>query len=108
MTAGKAFKAIDSPTQAVIVQYGDEGKNLVAELCRVAKEFDVKKYRQLLKQAQKYSVNVFPNVWKRLLAADAVYEIQPGEAIYFLKEEYYSDEFGLADQPVNKMSANIF
>lgn len=107
MTAGKAFKAIDSPTQAVIVQYGKDGKNLVAELGRVAKKFEVKKYRLLLKQAQKYSVNVFPNVWKRLLAADAVLEIQPGEAIYFLKEEFYSDEFGLSDQPCNKMSVNI-
>lgn len=106
MTAGKAFKAIDSPTQAVIVQYGDEGKKLVAELCRVAKEFDVKKYRQLLKQAQKYSVNVFPNVWRQLLAADAVHEIQPGEAVYFLKEVHYSDEFGLSDKPCGLMSLN--
>ena len=41
MAAGRAFKAIDSPTQAVIVPYGEEGKNLIAELGRVAKEFDV-------------------------------------------------------------------
>jgi len=103
MTAGKAFKAIDSPTQAVIVPYGEEGKHLIAELGRVAKEFDVKTYRYLLKQAQKYSVNVFPNAWKRLQEENAVYEIQPGEGIYRLDERYYSNEFGLSDKPCSSM-----
>lgn len=107
MTAGKAFKAIDSPSHAVIVPYGQAGRDLIAELCGVAIDFDVKRYRQLLRKAQQYSVNVFPNVWKSLLAAEAVHEIQHGEAIYRLKEEYYSDEFGLSDQPCNKQTANI-
>ncbi|NOY73960.1 MAG: CRISPR-associated helicase Cas3' [Gammaproteobacteria bacterium] len=108
MTAGKVFKAIDSPTQAVIVPYGDEGKNLIADLGRVAKEFDVKTYRELLKKAQKFSVNVFPNVWNRLQNENAVHEIQPDEDIYYLDEKYYSDEFGLSDKPCNKMTAQIF
>jgi len=108
MTAGKIFKAIDSPTQAVIVPYGEEGKFLIAELGRVAKEFDVKTYRDLLKQAQKFSVNVFPNVWQRLQNEGAVHEIQPDEGIYYLDEKYYSDEFGLSDKPCNKMTAQVF
>lgn len=107
MTAGKAFKAIDSPTQAVIVPYGEHGRHFIAELGRVAKEFDVKTYRELLKQAQKYSVNVFPNVWKRLQEENAVHEIQPGEGIYWLDEKYYSDEFGLSDKPCNLMTLNM-
>jgi len=107
MTAGKAFRAIDSPTQAVIVPYGDEGKYLIAELGRVAKEFDVKTYRKLLKQAQKYSVNVFPNVWKRLQEEQVVHEIQPGEGVYWLDKKYYSDEFGLSDKPCNLMDLNL-
>lgn len=107
MTAGKAFKAIDSPTQAVIVAYGKEGKDLIAELGCVAKEFDVKTYRKLLKEAQKYSVNVFPNVWKRLQEEKAVHEIQPGEGIYWLDERYYSDNFGLSDKPCSSMDLNM-
>ncbi len=106
MAAGKAFKAIDSPTQAVIVPYNDEAKHLIAELGRVAKEFDVKTYRQLLKQAQRFSVNVFPNVWKRLQKEKAVYEIQPGEGIYWLDKQYYSDEFGLSDKRCSSMDFN--
>lgn len=108
MTAGKLFKAIDSPTQAVIVPYGEDGKNLIAELGRVAKEFDVKTYRTLLKQAQKFSVNVFPNVWKQLQNEKAIHEIQPDEGIYYLDEKYYSDEFGLSDKPCNNMTTKIF
>lgn len=104
MTAGKAFKAIDSPTQAVVVQYNEISRNLVAELGSVAKEFDVKRYRDLLKQAQKFSVNVFPNVWTRLQNEQAVHEIQPGEGIYFLDENYYSVEFGLSDEPCSLMT----
>jgi len=107
MTAGKAFKAIDSPTQAVIVAYGKEGKDLIAELGCVAKEFDVKTYRKLLKEAQKYSVNVFPNVWKRLQEEKAVHKIQPGEGIYWLDERYYSDNFGLSDKPCSSMDLNM-
>jgi len=107
MSAGKIFKAIDSPTQAVIAPYGEEGKWIIAELCRVAIEFDAKTYRQLLKQAQKFSVNVFPNVWRRLMDEQAVCEIQ-GEGIYFLKDEYYSKKFGLSDKPCNLMEPNIF
>jgi CRISPR-associated endonuclease/helicase Cas3 len=107
MTAGRAFKAIDSPTQAVIVPHGDEGRALISELCRVAKEFEAKRYRQLLREAQQYSVNVFPNVWKRLLDEKAANETQPGEGIYHLDSRYYSEEFGLSEKPCNLMEANI-
>lgn len=95
MTAGNAFKAIDAPTQSVIVPY-KQGKQLITELCGIAKEFDAANYYSRLKQAQKFSVNVFPNVWKKLLEHKAVYEIHPGEGVYYLDDRYYSPEFGLS------------
>jgi CRISPR-associated endonuclease/helicase Cas3 len=101
MTAGKAFKAIDAPTQSVIVQYG-QGKELVKDLCEISKKFDAKRYYACLKQAQKYSVNVFPNVWRKLQEQDAVSEIQ-GEGVYYLDERYYSPEFGLSTDVVSKL-----
>jgi CRISPR-associated endonuclease/helicase Cas3 len=100
MTAGDVFKAIDAPTQSVIVPYGD-GKCLITDLCGITKEFDAKRYYRSLKQAQKYSVNVFPNVWQKLVEQDAVCEIQ-GEGVYYLDERYYSPEFGLSTEPVSK------
>lgn len=101
-TAANQFKAIDAPTQSVIVPYG-EGEELIAELCKVSKDFNAKRYYGLLKQAQKFSVNVFPNVWKKLKDAEAIIEIQ-GEGIYFLKEMHYSQEFGLSTEVVANMN----
>ena len=106
MTAGNAFKAIDAPTQSVIVPY-QQGKQLITELCGIAKEFDAARYYTCLKQAQKFSVNVFPNVWKKLLEQQAVYEIQPGEGVYYLDERYYSEAFGLSTEAVGKAEVTI-
>ncbi|MCP4682292.1 MAG: CRISPR-associated helicase Cas3' [Desulfobacterales bacterium] len=102
-TAGKAFKAIDAPTQAVIVPYG-EGKEIIAGLCA---DFEPAKAHQLLRRAQKYSVNVFPNVWQRLKDAQAIRPVQEGEEIYFLDERYYSKDFGLYTEEVSYMSTQI-
>lgn len=101
MSAAKAFKAIDAPTHAVIVAH-EEGKEIVADLCRLAKEFEAKEYYQVLKSAQQYSVNVFPHVWDTLKEQGAVCETQVGEGIYYLREEHYSSEFGLSVEVVAK------
>lgn len=105
MEAGKIFKAIDAPTHALIVQYG-EGKDIVTGLCAVAKEFDPARYYKLLRRAQKYSVNVFPNVWEKLKRVEAIEEIQ-GEGIYYLREEFYSKEFGMSTDQVSALASNI-
>ncbi len=106
MTAGNAFKAIDAPTHSVIVPY-EQGKQLITELCGLSTAFNAASYYACLKKAQKFSVNVFPNVWKKLLEQKAVIEIQPGEGVYCLDERYYSPEFGLSTEPVGKTEATI-
>lgn len=105
MTAGRAFKAIDAPTESLIVQ-DREGKELVTKLCAITKEFNLGEYYSLLRKAQKYSVNVFPNVREKLVEQNAIYEI-PGEGIFYLDERYYSEDFGLTTEPVTKLSLNI-
>lgn len=98
-SAGKTFKAINAPTQAVIVQFG-EGKKIIADLCA---DFEPSKAYNLLKKAQQYSVNVFPKVWKKLLEAGAVHQIQQGQEIYYLDKRYYSKEFGVSTKVVEDM-----
>jgi CRISPR-associated endonuclease/helicase Cas3 len=100
MAAGKAFKAIDSPTQGVIVPFGAAGKKLVADLCAA---YDVELEVDLLRTAQQYSVNVFPHVLRKLSDAGALYEVKPDARILCLRGEYYSDLFGLATEPVSPM-----
>lgn len=106
MTAGNIFKAIDAPTYSIITPF-DEGKEIINDLCAVAKEFDPKKYSTSLRRAQRYSVNVFSNVWKNLESQGAIYEIQEGEGIYYLDERFYSDDFGLSTEVVGNASAII-
>ena len=91
-SAGRAFQAIDAPTRAVIVPYG-EGRDLIASLCG---EWNPKEMYRTLAKAQRYSVNVFPNVWKQLQENQALQEVQAGLGIYYLKNEHYTDEYGLS------------
>lgn len=94
MAAGKAFKAIDAPTYSVIVPHG-EGKQIIVNLCAADINFNPGAFYSLLKRAQQYSVNVFPNVWRVLLEKKAVIEVQ-GQEIYFLDERHYHKKFGLS------------
>ena len=99
-SAGRAFQAIDAPTHAVIVPYG-EGAELIAKLCG---EWDPKEMYDAKKKAQRYSVNVFPNVWDKLQKENALHETIEGSGIYYLKERYYNDEFGLSLDETSEMT----
>ncbi|WP_311420587.1 CRISPR-associated helicase Cas3' [Kingella denitrificans] len=99
-SAGRAFQAIDAPTHAVIVPYG-EGAELIAKLCG---EWDPKEMHRTLQKAQRYSVNVFPNVWGKLQKENALHETIEGSGIYYLKERYYNDEFGLSLDETSEMT----
>ena len=99
-SAGRAFQAIDAPTHAVIVPYG-EGAELIAKLCG---EWDPKEMYRTLQKAQRYSVNVFPNVWDKLQKENALHETIEGSGIYYLDERYYNDEFGLSLDETSEMT----
>ena len=100
MAAANAFKAIDAPTQGVVVPYGEEGADLVVQLLAA---FDVELDISLLRRAQQYTVNVFPHVLKKLQEAGAVREVKPDTRILILDACYYSPQFGLSTEPVSTM-----
>jgi|GEM_PF-13513 len=97
-TASGEFRVIDSPTRGVIVPYED-GEKIITELCGA---FGLEKQGKLLKQAQRYSVNLYDHQLNDLLKIGAIQEVQDA-GIYYLNEQYYSDEFGWSDEPVNDM-----
>jgi len=106
MDAARWFRVIDAPTRPVIIQHGG-GKEVVNQLCSLAKEFDAANYYQALKSAQQFSVNVFPHTWKRLQEQAAIHETQEGEGVFYLLETHYSEEFGLSTEPVTPMSSQF-
>ena len=99
MTAAKLFKSIEAPTQSVIVQYGDEGKDLVSQLCGA---FEVEKQYELIKKAQQFSVNLYSHEFEKLNSQNALYRIQEGTEINYLDVAYYSKTTGLSLEPVEK------
>jgi CRISPR-associated endonuclease/helicase Cas3 len=100
MTAAKSFQAIESIARGIVVPYGEKGKELINKLCSVQ---ELEKQYKLIRRAQRYSVNVFPNVLKKLQNQQAIYEVQEGSGILYLDKRYYSDEFGLNETPVKGM-----
>ncbi len=99
MTAGNIFQVIDAPTQSVIVPY-KYGKEIIAKLCAA---FDPAKDYALLRRAQQYSVNIFPNILRKLKENNAITPIQPGMDIYCLDERHYSDDFGVSTEEVGTL-----
>lgn len=100
MSAAEAFKAIDSPTQGVVVPWGKAGADLIG---RLHGAYDISLEGELLREAQQFTVNVFPHVFDKLSKAGALHAIKEGVRIFSLDPRYYSKQFGLATEPVSLM-----
>ncbi|MGD0153037.1 MAG: CRISPR-associated helicase Cas3' [Thermacetogeniaceae bacterium] len=104
LAASKAFQAIDSFTRGVIVSYG-VGERIINELCA---SDNLEKQYKLLKEAQRYSVNLFPYEFEKLAGQQIIREVQSGAGIYYLDKQYYSDTFGMSQIAINEMENLIF
>lgn len=104
-TAAEAFKVIEAPTEGVIVPYGDEGKRIITGLFSTAGRFE-KKY-ELLKAAQRYSVNMFPYEIAKLRQTGSLREVLEGSGILCLDPQHYSNEFGASVERVAFMETLI-
>jgi CRISPR-associated endonuclease/helicase Cas3 len=67
----------------------------------------LEKKHKLLKQAQRYSINLFTHQFEKLSKIEAIHEVQPGAGMYHLDERYYCEEFGWDDEPVSDMKTQI-
>lgn len=89
-TAAKYFKVIDQNVTSVIVPYG-EGKEIITELNG---NYTITDLSELLKKAQRYSINIFQQEKDQLAKNDALVAYLDGN-ILALKEGAYSGEYGL-------------
>ncbi len=92
MSAAREFRAIDNVTQGVVVPFGEAGKAVVNLLCSTR---DLDRQFHLLRQAQQYSVNLFPHEISSLQQKGALDEAQPGTSVLCLQPGFYSEEYGL-------------
>jgi CRISPR-associated endonuclease/helicase Cas3 len=92
--AGSIFRAIDAPTEGVVVPYGSEGRRLIDAL--LGSGDDLKRQYQLVWVAQRYTVNVYPHTMARLLEDQAVRPVSDHSRIHVLIDDrYYSPRLGL-------------
>ncbi|MCC5851135.1 MAG: CRISPR-associated helicase Cas3' [Verrucomicrobia bacterium] len=104
-TAARSFNVINAPTQGVLVPY-QRGKDLIGELSSVLPRDDVPLPYQirLLREAQSYTVNVFPNLVRQLGEKGALNEICPDSGVYYLDERHYdSDYLGVTADALSKL-----
>lgn len=99
-TAARSFEVITNAGQGVIVPYG-EGIELINDLCGI---FEPNKQFELLRHAQRFSVNCFSHELDRLSKAGALHEVQEGSGILYLAETHYDDELGVTMEKSNAMS----
>lgn len=90
-TARKNFEVIDSKTETVIVPFDKEGKDLIATLLSNS-SINIK--MQALKDAQKYSVNIYKNLYDELSRRDAFYKTD-FDGVNLLSNAFYSNEKGV-------------
>jgi len=104
-TASKAFHAIESPTRGVVVPYSEQGEKIITDLCGA---FEIEKQYKLIKQAQRYTVNLLPHELKKMADKGAIREVQEGSGILYLDSQYYDKQFGWFNEAVNDMKSLMF
>lgn len=102
-TAARSFEVIANSGQGVIVPF-DEGRELISDLCGV---FEPSKQYDVLRRAQRYSVNCFSHELDTLAKAGGLHEVQESSGIFYVDGSHYHSELGLTLEKSNKMETQI-
>jgi CRISPR-associated endonuclease/helicase Cas3 len=106
-SAWSKFEVIASDTIGVIVPF-EKGGNIIAELYSLP---DTERCRELLRDAQQYSVNVYYSEAKRLCESGKEIirkvPLENGMEIYTVDKEYYNQKTGLSDEKGKMTTQNV-
>jgi CRISPR-associated endonuclease/helicase Cas3 len=91
-SAAALFHAIDSPAQGVVVPFRSAGEKIISDLCSAQ---DLTAQWRLLRQAQQYTVSVYPQTLQHLREQGAIHEAKESTGVLYLLPGHYDDEFGL-------------
>ena len=89
-TAGGLFQVIDSKTKCVIVSFNDEACDIIEKLDR---DLSPKQSQELLRKAQKFSVDVYEVQYRKLLENHALRILKTGAVA--LEKRFYDDNCGV-------------
>ncbi|MDR1947516.1 MAG: CRISPR-associated endonuclease Cas3'' [Desulfovibrio sp.] len=100
--AAALFRPIDAPTQGILVPY-KHGAEIIAELASAS---GIYRKKTLLREAQRYTVNLYSGIYKQLCRAKAV-TVLPETGLLCLREGWYSDTAGICTEPVGDTASYI-
>lgn len=103
-TAAEKFSVIENMTTSVIVPFGDEGKEIIAEL---ASDQTIDDLSNLLRKAQQYTINLYQYEVDIFDKNEGLVSFLDGK-ILALKEGAYNEEFGLVVDNDDPMDSLIF
>jgi CRISPR-associated endonuclease/helicase Cas3 len=88
-----------------LVPHGEEGRKLIGDMAAAfANEAcPLNKQIPLLKKAQHFTVNAFPNMIEKLQKAGAIREVQPNSGILCLDERHYHPDLGMTHEALSKL-----
>lgn len=89
-TAAECFQVIEQKTTAVLVPYG-EGKEIIADLNG---QHNIKDLSTLLRKAQRYMVNIYPNEKEKLSTSGCLVSYLDGKVLA-LKGGSYDENYGI-------------
>ncbi|MGE6629187.1 CRISPR-associated helicase Cas3' [Bacillus sp. NPDC077027] len=103
-TASDHFQVIDQLTTSVIVPYQEKGKAIIAEL-NGANPTNI---TQLLNEAQRYSINIFPYQKDELMRQGGLQSYWEGQIFCLTEGAYDQEHFGLNIENDSTMESAIF
>lgn len=92
-TAGRLFEVIDQNTEAVLVPYDKNAKDIIASLNNDPTPAEISR---LIAKAQKYTVSIYAGNKKALIENGAIYVSNNG--INILDKRFYNSEFGITTE----------
>lgn len=103
MSAARTFAAIDNSGQGILVPYED-GERIISALCA---EHDLVERYELLREAQRYSVNLHPHDLRKHSMRGAIRETDKGSGLFYLDGRHYDSELGFTANVTEIMATLI-
>lgn len=85
------FRFIENECKPVIIPWGEDGKKLVEKIRKSPPDYSFNR------KAQRFTVQIYPDVWNSLVAAGCV-EILHDQYPVLIQEDLYQDDLGLCPE----------
>ncbi len=103
-SASERFHPIDTQTIGIIVPFKN-GEDIIASLFS---QYAVEQQHSLLIEAQRYTVNVFPILVKKLIENEAVKEVPEIGVLTLCDPRYYHPDYGLTEMINREFDIKIY